>query len=251
MTKLIELNSISAGYSNVPVLEDVNLEINNRDFLGIIGPNGGGKTTLLKVILGLLRPLKGKIEFFNNFRDNKSIMGYLPQFRIMDSGFPISVEDVVLSGLISSRGTFKRFKIDDRDRALDIMKKFGVLHLKKKPIGNLSGGQMQRVFLCRALISSPELLVLDEPGTFVDRNFSHDLNEILKELNNEIAIILVSHDIGSVLSSVKNIACVNRTLHYHSSEEFTHDMLEHYTCEFRMVGHGDIPHTVLKKHGDK
>ncbi len=247
MEKLLELKSISAGYTDKIVLEDIDLVIYKNDFLGMIGPNGGGKTTLLRVILKLLKPFKGKLEFYGK-ASQKIKLGYLPQFKVIDQQFPIQVIDVVLSGLMSGRRIFKRFTQRDRFQGIEILDKLGAAHLKNKVIGELSGGQMQRVFLGRALVSNPELLILDEPATFVDQNFSRNLNDILKELNKKMAIVLVSHDIGTIISSVKNIACVNGRLHYHHSDEFGTELLEEYQCSFRIVGHGDLPHTVLKKH---
>jgi zinc transport system ATP-binding protein len=129
------------------------------------------------------------------------------------------------------------------------MDRFGISHLRERPIGALSGGQTQRVFLCRALVSSPKLLILDEPDTFIDSGFSQDLNEILAELNREMAIILVSHDIGTLIAAVKNVACVYHSLHYHSSEEFSKELMDSHNCPVHIVGHGEIPHTILKKHG--
>jgi zinc transport system ATP-binding protein len=129
------------------------------------------------------------------------------------------------------------------------MDRFGISHLAKRSIGELSGGQTQRVFLCRALISSPEILILDEPDTFVDMSFSEDLRDILRELNNNMAILLVSHNIGPLISSLTSVACVNETLHYHTSEEFSHELFESAGCPLHLVEHGEIPHTILKKHG--
>jgi zinc transport system ATP-binding protein len=244
--KLLEMKSVFAGYHDNLVLKDINLKIYEQDFIGIIGPNGGGKTTLLKVLLGLLTPFKGELRLTG---ENCNI-GYLPQFKVMDNQFPIKVLDVVLSGLMSKRSIFRSFKKKEKERAFETLEKFGVLHLQDKAIGELSGGQVQRVYLSRALISKPQMLVLDEPSAFVDEDFSNNLNDILKELNSEMTILLVSHDIGTILAAVKSIACVNGTLHYHNSSEFSKELIEEYKCSFRMLGHGEIPHTVLKKHGD-
>jgi len=249
MKELLELKSISAGYKDNIVLNDVNLKIFDRDFLGIIGPNGGGKTTLLKIILGLLQPIKGRVEFYEkSLISPKRNIGYLPQFASLDSQFPISVIDVVLSGLTSGTGLLKKISKIDKEKAHSILNRLGIHELKYKSIGELSGGQMQRVFLGRAIVSSPGLLILDEPSTFIDPGVSHNLNEILKELNDDIAIVIVSHDTGSILSSVKNIACVNGTLFYHSNDEFSEELFDNIQCPIRLVGHGNIPHSVLKAH---
>ena len=249
MKKLLELTSITAGYKESVVLRDVNLTVFENDFLGIIGPNGGGKTTILRIILGLLGPFSGSVTFYDReLQGSRKAIGYLPQFRIVDREFPITVRDVVYSGLMGEKKVTSRLPGNGRERCNAIMDRFGVSHLRDRSIGELSGGQMQRVFLCRALVSSPRLLILDEPDTFVDSSFAQDLNEILMELNREMAIILVSHDIGTIISAVKNVACVNGDLHYHSSEEFSRELLETEKCPVHIVGHGEIPHTILKKH---
>ena len=248
MKKILELVSVSAGYKDKIILEDVNLSVYQNDFLGVIGPNGSGKTTLLRIILGLMKPLKGKIiHSSDDMNPNK--IGYLPQFKTMDLDFPIKVFDVVLSGLSSSNNIFKKYKKDHIDLAKQVIDDFGISFLSQKKMGELSGGQMQRVFLCRAVVSSPEILILDEPSTHIDSNVSQNLYEILNQLNKKMAIILVSHEMGSILSSVKNMACVNRTVHYHNSDEISSDLFDECSCPIKIVGHGDYPHTVLKKHG--
>jgi zinc transport system ATP-binding protein len=249
MSKIVSLENISTSYDETVVLQNVNLSVYQKDFLGIIGPNGGGKTTLLKVILGLIVPDSGTVTWHGE-GTHRTAVGYLPQIKNFDSMFPIKVFDTVLSGLMSKKRFFKSFSKEERQKAMESLDRFGMASFKDRTMGELSGGQMQRVFLARALVSDPELLILDEPDTFIDNASSLDLNEMLGELNNDLAVILVSHDIGSVLSSVKNIACVNGDLHYHSSEECTHELLTEYQCSFRLVGHGDHPHTVLKSHGE-
>lgn len=247
--KILELQGVTAGYNGQMVLEEVNLSVYEKDFIGVIGANGSGKTTLLKVILGLLPPIRGKIHFYiDNARQIKKHIGYIPQATMFDKKFPITVESVAISGLTASVGLFHRFSRKHRARADEIMEQMGILHLKKRAIGELSGGQTQRVFLARALISSPKLLVLDEPNTFVDKSFEKSFYEILKELNKEMAIILVSHDLGMISSYVKTIACVCRYLHYHDSGEITPEVLESYSCPIDLIAHGDTPHRVLKDH---
>ncbi len=247
--KILEISAVSAGYGETIVLKDVNLTVYERDFIGIIGANGSGKTTLLKVILGLLRPMSGTVRFLFNGGDHiGKHIGYLPQVTMFDQKFPITVKEVAMSGLMARTGLLKRFSRQDKKRIESILKKTGILHLKKSPMGELSGGQMQRVFLTRALVSSPQLLILDEPDTFVDQSFEGDLYELLKDLNREIAIILVSHDIGMISAYVKTIACVNRRLYYHDSSEITQELMDNYNCPIELITHGRIPHRVLKDH---
>ena len=247
--KILELQSITTGYNGNIVLRDVNLTVYEKDFIGIIGANGSGKTTLLKVILGIIQPMKGTIQFF--IKDTENVnkhIGYLPQVIMFDKKFPISVTDVILSGLTAKTGLFKYFSKNDSKKTMEIMEKMGVLHLKSCTIGELSGGEMQRVFLSRALISSPQLLILDEPDTFVDQNFERSFFEVLKGLNKKMAIILVSHDIGMISSYVKTIACVNKNLYYHNSNEITQELLDNYRCPIDLITHGNLPHRVLKTH---
>ncbi|MCK4760680.1 MAG: ATP-binding cassette domain-containing protein, partial [Candidatus Aminicenantes bacterium] len=176
---------------------------------------------------------------------------YLPQASRFDPHFPICVYDVVLSGLTcaaGSRSFCRKLTKEDKRKTDEVMERMGILHLKKRPIGELSGGQMQRVFLARALISAPRLLLLDEPNTFVDKGFEANFFEILEELNKEIAIVLVSHDLGMISSHVKSIACVNQGLYYHDSSEITQELLDNYGCPIDLITHGHLPHRVLKDH---
>lgn len=247
MKPLIKIENLTVGYDRTPVLENVNLEIFEKDFIGVIGPNGGGKTTLLKAILGLLKPTRGKITFREDIDNRKKPIGYLPQVRHIDKKFPITVYDVVRSGLLMERrnnlpAAALKTKIEQ------LLSETGILNIRNKAIGELSGGQMQRVFLCRALISNPKILILDEPDTFVDNRFEGELYSRLSRLNNDIAIILVSHDLGTISSYVKTIACVNGDLHYHRSHIITQEQLDGYNCPIQIISHGDIPHTILKHH---
>ena len=250
MEKLIELEHVSAGYGNKLVLKDISLTVYKDDFLGIIGPNGGGKTTLLKLILGLLPPVSGTIRFFHDGREVPSLkIGYLPQMNQIDRKFPISVEDVVASGLAAEKRLFRKYSASQRKRIGEVLQQMGLNDLRERPIGELSGGQLQRVLLGRAIVSRPQLLILDEPNSYVDKRFESLFYRLLGEINRESAIILVSHDIGTVLTMVKNIACVNETLHYHSGSDISSEWLsEKYDCPFELVGHGDLPHRVLKMH---
>ena len=245
MNELLELKGITAGYEQAVVLRDVNLTIREHDFIGIIGPNGGGKTTLLKVILGLLKPFSGEIVYHVT---KQSLFGYLPQNSRFDARFPISVKEVVLSGLMSEKGIFKGYTKADREKVNDLLETYGMGGFGNRPIGELSGGQMQRVFLCRAIISSPKILILDEPSTYVDANFENEFYSVLGELNKTMSIVMVSHDLGTICSYVKTIACVNGGLHYHESNLITPEQLKLYNCPIELISHGTVPHRVLLKH---
>jgi zinc transport system ATP-binding protein len=241
MKKLLELKGLSAGYDGNIVLEDVSLDVFTGDFIGIIGPNGGGKTTLIKTILGLIKPISGELIL----HISKTNIGYLPQVNQIDKRFPISVIDVVRSGKANST-LFSSFHKNtaEKEKAESLLAEMGISALSNKPIGELSGGQMQRVFLCRAL------LVLDEPSTYVDNNFEGELYLKLKELNEQMAILLISHDVGTISLFVKTIACVNRNLHHHPSNIISEEQLASYNCPLQIITHGNIPHTVLKLHDE-
>lgn len=247
---ILSLRNISAGYENNIVLHNVSLDIYDNDFLGIIGPNGGGKTTLIKVILGLLKPAAGSMQFFQNGKPTDSLtMGYLPQYNSIDKKFPICVEEVILSGLSSRKPLAGRFTQEQKEKARQTVVRMGLEGLGKRPIGQLSGGQIQRALLGRAIISDLHLLILDEPSTYIDKQFEARLYELLTEINKECAIVLVSHDIGTVLQNVKTIACVNETLDYHPDAGITGEWLEkNFHCPIEVLGHGTIPHRILGKH---
>jgi zinc transport system ATP-binding protein len=247
MANLFEMHSISASYGANTVLQDVNFKVNESDFIGVIGPNGGGKTTLLKVILGLLKPSKGTLIFNENLLDGNSI-GYLPQLSTGDANYPVTVSDIVLSGLMMGKSIFSRMSSSDKLKAQKVIEELGLKKMSKSNLNELSGGQIQRVFLARAIIGNPRLLLLDEPGNFVDTTFENDFYEKLKDLNKRMAILMVSHDIGTISAHIKSFACVNRSLHYHPSAEITNDDLLAYGCPIQLVTHGDVPHTVLKFH---
>lgn len=246
MKLLLQLTNVSAGYGDEPVLKDINFSVHEQDYIGIIGPNGGGKTTLIKILLGLLKPLSGQVT--RNEEARGSFAGYLPQQSQIDTRFPITVRDIVLSGLMSAKGKFRSYNGDDRLMAEMMLEKMGISHLANRTARELSGGQLQRVFISRALISSPKILILDEPGTYVDNRFESDLYKLLEELNHKMAILMVTHDVGTISYYVKTIACVNTYLHYHQSNIITEEQLEAYNCPLQIITHGDVPHTVLQKH---
>ncbi len=241
------MHSLSASYGANVVLQDVDFRVSENDFIGVIGPNGGGKTTLLKIILGLLKPVKGKMVFNEELLNGKSI-GYLPQMSTADINYPVTVIDIILSGLMIRKTIISGMSSADKIKASTVIDELGLTGMSKCTLNELSGGQMQRVFLGRAIIGSPRLLLLDEPGNFVDTTFENDFYEKLKDLNKRMAILMVSHDVGTISSHIKSFACVNRSLHYHPSHEITNEDLLAYDCPIQLVTHGDVPHTVLKYH---
>jgi zinc transport system ATP-binding protein len=246
---LIDIRHLTVGYDENIILADVSMTIHDSDFIGVIGPNGGGKTTLLKAILGLLTPIRGEVVFHSSMTEgNTHRIGYLPQINNIDRKFPISVAEVVHSGLMSKKRIIKRYDKKDLEFADQLMNQMGIFEIRNKAIGELSGGQIQRSLLCRALVNQPRLLVLDEPNTYVDNRFEKELYEKLRKLNEEIAILLVSHDLGTITTYVKSIACVNHSLHYHPGNKITPELMEAYECPIQIITHGEIPHTVLHQH---
>jgi zinc transport system ATP-binding protein len=247
MAFLFEIQSLSARYDIDNVLENINFIVNENDFIGVIGPNGGGKTTLLKIILGLVKPSKGKV-IFNSSLLGKNRIGYLPQMSAGDNTFPVTVSDVILSGLMIQKGVMAKMTANDREKADYVIEEIGLGAIRDSVLSELSGGQLQRVYLARAIIGSPKLLLLDEPDNFVDASFENDFYQKLHDLNERMAILMVSHDVGTISSHVKSFACVNKRLHYHPSPEITNEQLSAYDCPIQLVTHGRVPHTVLEKH---
>ena len=248
MTPIVTLKNVTVRYENTIALQNASLNIYSDDFIGIIGPNGGGKTTLIKAILGII-DYSGEISLDASlYRNSERLIGYLPQQSNFDRSFPISVIEVVMSGLQSEKGFFHKYTKQDRHKAMQLLDIAGVADVANKSIGEISGGQMQRALLCRAIIAEPKLLILDEPTNFVDNRFENELYTLLRKLNEQMAIVMVSHDIGTITSSVKSIVCVNRTVHRHDSNIITQEQLDNYNCPIQIVSHGHIPHTVLAHH---
>lgn len=247
---LLAVHDVCAGYEGKTVLENVSLNVFQGDFIGVIGPNGGGKTTLMRVMLGLHKPTAGRVTYYQNGRETSEItMGYLPQYTQIDRKFPISVYDVVLTGLGKQKPRFRPFTNAQHQQVKDTLEQMGLDSLSREPIEALSGGQLQRVLLARALVSNPDILILDEPNTYIDRRFQEQMYTMLDNINRHCAIVMVSHDVGSVLQNVKSVACVNRTLHYHPDTEISDtELREHLGCPIELVAHGDLPHRVLRKH---
>jgi zinc transport system ATP-binding protein len=249
-TEIVKLKDIKVSYDDITVLEDITLSIYQHDFLGIIGPNGGGKSTLLKVILGLIKPRSGSVSIFGEPPDRvRRRIGYVSQHPDFDRDFPASVWDIVIMGRYGKTGLFRRYTPEDKVAVETALVRVGMQDFRKNQIGKLSGGQLQRVFIARALVAEPELLLLDEPTASIDSSMQTEFYELLEELKKSLTIIMVSHDIGAVSVYVNKIACLNRQLYYHGSAEITPEILEAtYKCPVQLITHGTVPHTVLKEH---
>lgn len=243
---LLSITEVSMYYGNNKILDNANLSVFPNDFIGIIGPNGGGKTTLLKLMLGIIIPTSGSITYHHNF--SVSQIGYLPQRSTHDIQFPITVNETILSGLMNKKRCTGWFNKQEQKEAARLMELLSIQHLKFNKVDELSGGEHQKMMLCRAIISKPKLLILDEPNTYTDHNFETDICNILQDLNKEMAIIMVSHDLGIISGNVKTIACVNKKIHYHHESVITQDMMKVYGCPIDLITHGDVPHRVLEKH---
>jgi zinc transport system ATP-binding protein len=220
MEKLIELRDITVAYSGKQVLKNVHLDIWMNDVLGITGPNGGGKTTLLKTILGLIRPQSGTVKYFENGRQVSSLkMGYLPQINPIDRRFPISVYEVVASGFAGEKPRFRDYNKTQKEQIDKYLDKMGLEQLSKCAIGELSGGQLQRALLARAMVSNPEILVLDEPNTFIDNEFEKQLYDFLEEISKNTSIVLVSHNTPTLLLLAYRLAYVDQRLKYYEKND--------------------------------
>ena len=247
---VIEMNDVSFSFGNERVLENVNLSLEGGDFFGLIGPNGGGKTTLLLLILGVLEPSHGSIRLFGKDpKETRKMAGYIPQEVSSNVTFPISVLDVVLMGLSSRRGMFHPYTGEDRKKALTVIEELHLTGLVDRHIGELSGGQRQKVLLARALVSDPEILFLDEPTASIDATGQNEIYEYLKMLNDRgTTIVLTTHNVGAISTYIKSIACVNRHFHFHPDGKLDEDDLKAtFGCPVDLIAHG-IPHRVLHKH---
>lgn len=247
--EVIEIKDLWAGYDGLTVLEGINLTVYENDFIGLIGPNGGGKTTLLKAIIGLLKPYRGDIKVMGkSVADGRCHIGYVPQTVSFDHEFPIRVWEVVQMGLLGCRPPLKPITKEDREVVHYALEQVDLRDLSERAIGDLSVGQRQRVYIARALATNPEILLLDEPTANVDPQVAASIYELLGQINQSATILMISHDMNAVSVYVKTIGCLNRTLHYHGTKEVTEDMIEAiYECPIDLIAHG-LPHRVLKPH---
>ena len=246
--RAIEAKNLYFKYDSTYVLEDVNFSVNEKDFVGIIGPNGGGKTTLIKVLTGLLKPTKGSVSIFDKpLIHAQNLIGYVPQTFNFDPNYPISVKEVVALGRVTNSKTITK---DGSSKKIitECLEKVDMLDFKDELIGNLSGGQKQRVLIARAIAVQPKILILDEPTASIDSRAGKNFYDLLNELNKEMTILMISHDIGVVSQYVKKIACLNKKLVFHDTKEISKEMLEKtYQCPVDLIAHG-LPHRVLDEH---
>lgn len=242
---VITLENVSFSYDGPRVLEDINLSVEQGDFLGLVGPNGGGKSTLLKIVLGLLTPETGNIKVLGRDPVNaRRAIGYVPQFATFPRHFPVSVEETVLLGRLGRTRSILGYNKRDKEAARQALAKTEITDLRARPIGALSGGQMQRVLIARALVSEPDLLILDEPTSNIDMRAETDIFDLLKTLNERMTIVVVSHDIGFISQYVTLIACLNRTLLCHTSLPIEGEMIERlYGRAVQMIQHGGHGHS--------
>lgn len=247
--EVISVRHLWAGYDGEPILEDINLSVRELDFIGLIGPNGGGKTTLLKVLLGLIPPMRGEVRIVGkSVEEGRRYIGYIPQTVEFDRDFPISVWDVARMGRLGRRRLLQRYTAEDDEIVAEALRSVDMLNLQDRPIGELSGGQRQRVYIARALATEPNILLLDEPMASVDPRVSASIYELLRQLNEHLTILMVSHDMSAISSHVKTVGCLNRWLFYHGEKQLTPDMLEAaYQCPIDLIAHG-IPHRVFAEH---
>lgn len=248
---IIAVNNMTVRFGAVTALENINLTVERGDYLGIIGPNGGGKTTLLKTLLGFITPAEGTVRLFGEAPDCRHArIGYVPQHNISERKFPITVEEVVASGTVrGSWRPFRRLTKAQDERVASLLEQVGLSALRRRTIQGLSGGEFQRMLIARALAVEPELLLLDEPTANIDHQATHDIYELLLSLNQTVTILLVTHDLMAVSSHVKSLACINRQLTYHGGSELTPEVVEQvYGCPVDLLSHGPIPHRVLAHH---
>lgn len=235
----ILMEDLSFSYGGARVLENVNATIDADDFACVVGPNGGGKTTLIKLALGLLRPESGRVLLFGRPpNETRSKVGYVPQYFQFDMYFPIKVLDVVLMGRLDRHRAFGHYGRTDADAARSALAQVDLAGSADRPFAALSGGQRQRVLIARALAAQPQLLILDEPMANIDPAVQNELYEVLKALHGRLAIVMVTHDMGFVSTLVNRVVCVNRTVRIHPTSELTGDFIcDLYGSEVSMVRH--------------
>jgi zinc transport system ATP-binding protein len=236
---VVEMEDVSFSYDGTPALEDVNLALRHREFVSVVGPNGGGKTTLVKLLLGLIRPSKGRVRVFGKRpEDVRRRIGYMPQDVRFDARFPVTVLDVVLMGQLGNGLRFGYYRRSQKSAAVNALREVDLCDLRKKPLSSLSGGQKRRVLIARALASEPDLLLLDEPTANLDLLVEQELHALLKKLSERLTVVMVSHDLAFVSRYVDCVVCVNRTVAVHPTAEIDGEMFSRmFGGDIRMVMH--------------
>ena len=239
MDTIINLDDVSFSYTNIPVVRNINLAVCEGEFLGVIGPNAGGKSTLLKLILGLLQPDAGEITVFGKRPEKgRSRIGYVPQHPAFSRDFPINVRDAVLLGRLGETRWYGGYTQEDKDIAINALKAVEIDNIRNQTIDSLSGGQLQRALIARALASRPDILILDEPTANIDVRAEEDIFGLLKQYNDHMTIIVVSHDIGFISGYVDRVACLNQTMLCHTTSKISGKTIEElYGAPVRMIQH--------------
>ncbi|MBZ8182591.1 metal ABC transporter ATP-binding protein [Oscillatoria salina] len=247
---VIAVKNLWAGYEQNDVLQGIDFFVRELDYIGIIGPNGGGKTTLFKVLLGLLAPQRGQVKILGlEAKQGRRYIGYVPQIITFDRSFPIDVWDVVRMGRLGKRRLLSRFNRQDDEKVEQALRQVDLLDLRHRSVSELSGGQLQRVYLARALATEPRILLLDEPTASLDSRASTAIYDLLEEINSYVTILTISHDIGAISSQVKTVGCLNQKLYYHGDRQITNQMLEQaYGSTIEQVVHSSVPQRILDRH---
>lgn len=248
----LHIDKLSVCYKNTMAISDISFDVEDGEYLGIIGPNGGGKSTLLKAILGLVPLSSGTVEIYGEKNDkNKSYIGYVPQFASVDKHFPITLLEVVLTGCLKpGLSPFFKYSSSNKKTAYELLERVGILDLANRQISELSGGEFQKMLIARALAAKPKLLLLDEPTASVDASSRDQIYNLLTELNKDMTIILVTHDLLAVSSQINRLACLNGHLVYHGEPELSEHIVNSlYGCPVDLIAHG-VPHRVLREHKD-
>jgi zinc transport system ATP-binding protein len=247
---IVSVKNLCVYYDRIPALQNINLEVKEGEYLGIIGPNGGGKSTLLKSLLGIVPHTEGSITLFGEKPEKgRRFTGYVPQISSVDKQFPITLTEVVLTGCLNPKlKLFARYSKEDKELADSLIEKVGLSKLANRQVSQLSGGEFQKMLIARALAVKPRLLLLDEPTASVDAVSREQIFLLLEKLNKEMTIIIVTHDLLAVSSQVTRLACLNKTLIYHGEPELNEHVVNSlYGCPVDLIAHG-VPHRVLKDH---
>ncbi len=211
---IVQFDNVSFSYEKDCILQDVSIKICDKEFIGIFGPNGGGKTTFLKLLMGFLKPTKGKISLYQaDPKNHQNQIGYVPQIARLDRQFPITTLELVLMGALSSCTLLGRYPPHMKEKALHLLEKVDLIEKRNSPYGTLSGGQAQRALIARALLGDPKLLLLDEPTASVDPLREEEILKILLDLKGKITIIMVTHDLQTILQKVERFLCIHKHIH--------------------------------------